>query len=265
VRSKAFALAVIACLLCIPSAAHAAPLAGTLTLSAVPFDLAKLQRGSDECAYCHLDDAAGVYGTDRASYTSPSNHSHSGAQTPCLACHVAHGERGMGGAVAEKRLRVRAYQPELVVDLAGGDAQRLTDGTARATGWDARDLQVTAFCTSCHPVYAATSTQTIQVTQQTTSGVLTMGSYHDHPMRLPLGRDGLRISAKASTGCAMCHGAGAPGSGAGSFPHTTPGYPYFLLSAPDASATPSAPLSRDSDGVCLRCHRWPGGGIEVDW
>jgi hypothetical protein len=262
--------------------AYAAPSA----ISTGETDIRALQKESQPCVYCHVSGAAGmkiVYGGDAGRYLQPSSSggAHTAATTPCLACHVSHGGPAMGGAVASKHLRVMPYQPELVDDLAGGNADAITNGTARAEGWDPRDIQITAFCTGCHILYASSATATIDVKQTADDGSVVTRSYTAHPLRtardgserVGLKASGERIALQPSAGCRSCHGAGGTDSLAGeasaSFPHSTPGAAAFLLSAPDAASAPTGAVIAAEDGVCLRCHRWRSGnatgGVGYDW
>jgi hypothetical protein len=257
-----FATALLLSSMAVP--AHAALRPGMLFLDAVPDAPAMLQQGSDECVTCHVIDWAGgdaVYGGDVAAYEQPSNHSHSGATTPCLSCHVHHGEPGMGGALAGKLLRVRPYQKEVVRDLAGGDEGAITNGTARADGWDPREIQLTAFCTSCHPAYSSSPTEDIGVPQRAEDGSIVIRYHRHHPLRpvresrpYRTSRYGtLRIAAASTTGCTSCHGAGV---GTAAFPHSTLGSACFLLAAANANSPQIPAVTERVDGVCLRCHEW---------
>lgn len=257
---------------CLATSAYAALRPGMLFLDPPADDPASIQAQSDECVTCHVIDRLGgdaVYGGDVSAYEQASDHSHSGAVTPCLACHVRHGEQGMGGALAGKLLRVRPYEAEVVRDLAGGDAEAITNGTARADGWDPREIQLTAFCTSCHPSYSSGPTEDIAVPERAEDGSILVRYHRHHPLR-PLEASSLRypttnygmvrIAAKPTTGCTSCHGAGV---GTADFPHSTPGSACFLLSAANADA-PSVPaVSTRTDGVCLRCHVWKDGAGDL--
>jgi hypothetical protein len=259
--------------------AHAAEPA-ELFVSGPPSDPASLQADSQECAYCHIvNGTAGraLYEGDISAYEEPSDHAHTAKSTPCLSCHVRHDEQGMLGPVADKLLRVRAYQPEIVDGLAGGDAAAITNGTARAAGWDPREIQLTAFCSSCHPAYSNGPGQDVAVEERGEDGSVVVTYRRHHPLT-PLD-DALhfettmygtqKIAARPTTGCTSCHGAGT-GAVAGDFPHSTPGSVQFLVSGDDAEAPAEAAVSARLDGVCMRCHQWKDAegylrGVGIDF
>jgi hypothetical protein len=239
-------------------------------------DTQQLRDESEQCVLCHIDATAGakiVYGGDRSQYEQASAASHDAASTPCLTCHVRHNEQGMGGSVAPKLLRVLPYQRELVADLAGGDPNAITNGTARADGWSPRDIQIAAFCSGCHATYASSSKQLIRSTAMNADGTSAGFSYYNHPMRSVRVDGPNGESAMSSAGCRMCHGAGTtdaePGDASPNFPHSTPDAAAFLLVAPDADSPATGAASSIQDGVCLRCHRWRSGsatdGVGYDW
>lgn len=256
------------------------------TASADGMDIGTLRTASESCVFCHVKTAEGakvVYGGDPAQYLGAGpGAAHTAAQTPCLVCHVSHGESGMGGPVASKLLRVLPYQRELVDDLAGGDAAAITAGTARAAGWDARSIQITAFCSACHPVFARSSAEDVPVEEPGDAGATITRLYADHPLTVARSgaeragearARGLRLAARDSLGCRACHGAGVTDASTGdltaNWPHSTPTAAGFLLSAADASSPATGAASAEMDGVCLRCHRWRSDGatrgVGSDW
>lgn len=260
------------------------PTTGDAPLAADPA-LAPAPDPSEACVTCHIETAIGqkvLYGGDVDNYHDPSSGSGHGRDVTCTDCHDPHSVGCFEGPLAPKMLRIRPFQQEYVADVAAGDASRIVRGEVTAPGQTARDVQLTAFCTECHPAYSDASERTITATFDGPDGVTT-ATFRNHPMK-PVGGErgdppgegfasaaptrlfpGV-VSSTSSAGCRSCHIAGETDVPAGvvqaSFPHYVP--------AASALLTTDPALTSHSDGICLRCHRWKRsdgttGGVGEDF
>lgn len=259
------------------------------TSPAVPAqDSQMLLRGSvqNACQYCHIDSAVGgtvIYSGLASNYTSASVYAHDAAGgASCVGCHAVHGANTINGLNSAKILKVRPFQSELVSDLAGGNAGKIVEATVGLDpwpgGWAGDSVQITAFCTECHPYYSDASERVVSATAYMASlGTTDVTFFSNHPLK-GVGGEGANpagvgfvaqgsslvvtqtVAWAATRGCGQtCHGAGLTDAGPGlvtsSFPHYTPDHARFLVNGAGTPVTdPSA------DGVCINCHQSPGSG-----
>ena len=246
-----------------------------------------LLRGTvaNACTYCHVTTAIGgkqIY-TDAAGtanyYNGDTPFAHNGTpgHASCSGCHSVHGAKTIAGAVSSKILKTGLlpndslpYQAAFTTDK--GDIETAAD----------RNLQITGFCTKCHPTYSNASEQVVSTTGYFDDGGFVAGTkfYSNHPLKMIGGESGnaagVGLVAQGSTlstntvaaayidapYCRSCHAAGTDGTTVNtgiivsSFPHNTPGNAEFLVAADNSLAVASgvASGSAGTDGVCLRCH-----------
>ncbi|MDO8963218.1 MAG: hypothetical protein Q7W30_01865 [Coriobacteriia bacterium] len=268
-----------------------------------------LLRGNaaNSCSYCHIQSAIGgkvIYDGVVTNYNGQTPFAHNGdpGHAACVACHSVHGAATMDGAVSSKILKSgatgvapdgRLYQNAALATLGGGDPVVIDQNADR-------DLQITAYCTKCHPTFSDGSEQVISSTTFFTAGsfgiVTGLKFFKNHPLKAVGGElDGTGqpssfVASGSTVGtntavaytdakwCRSCHAAGVDGAATStwlpptvitnSFPHYTPGNAFFLIAAPDA-LTPASGVASDTesaDGVCLRCHRsGDGKGVGLDF
>jgi predicted CXXCH cytochrome family protein len=253
---------------------------------------------AEACTYCHITTATGVvviYDGDPLNYTVDNAYNHSSAAgATCTECHSPHGADTFGGIIAPKLLRRLPIQPSFVAFMStGNDPNDLYNADGSVVfppapydwqNWDPRWVQVTAFCTSCHPFFAQASEEDVTTNRMMTPSGLSTATvtFRTHPMKRYWGEGAdenagfvaqgstvptsTKVADMSTNGCQRCHmdGLGVD-QGAGlwrtSFPHYTPDNSAFLIGSDDGGAwnTVTVP-DRHQDATCFVCHRW-GGSI----
>jgi hypothetical protein len=238
------------------------------------------------CNYCHVDSSIGgkvVYAgqSDIFGYAQnfTSSYAHNWHDAGCNDCHSVHGANTYDGAltsaILNRQPRSRDPQREVIgaITSSNTDVAPLYATLADAYAGTDRDIQTTAFCSSCHYVYNTSSAQAIK--ERGGTAVFTK----HHPMADALtSRSAAAGAAKGanditdeiqwawtgSNTCRSCHSAGLDGSDANSgltgytdqsFPHYTKGNYRFLSQSSDAAYA--------TDEVCLDCHRNAAGTAGV--
>lgn len=222
----------------------------------------------DACTFCHITTSAGVvqiYNATAANYGNVDNsfaHNTSGAgvlsatNVRCVDCHAVHGANTMGGNVTTKILKATGYQTtngaNVLVDAVGGSKQ----------------VQLTAFCTKCHPYFVSGYEQTVSESFGSTtymSHIMTATpAAYANPHRNYSGQ----VAFAPSDTCRTCHDAGLvdqTGVVTSSYPHYTPGAERFLKRADNSSATATDSIDANYDGVCLKCHRNATVGVGTEF
>jgi hypothetical protein len=269
-----------------------------------PADGELLLRGAagDSCVYCHVTSTTGVvqiYDGDVGLYNTDNkmNHSRDGG-APCNGCHAVHGANAYGGAVAALILKRLPIQPSFLQYFSTESSENvLYEATGDFEGsmhpappndwenWDeVRGVQVTAFCTGCHPYYTRASEDEVTTDRMIVNGAISTEatSFSTHPMRrawesidasgnnvfnfqaagstLP---DGTRVAYMSTHGCYHCHGENkytdqGAGSFESSFPHFTANRERFLVSGDGVDETNLDTPDSRQDGTCFVCHVWYG-------
>lgn len=276
---KGYATTTQKCAVC--HAVHKAPADGELLL-----------RGSagDSCTYCHVTGDIGrvvVYGGVIDRYTTEDDRGHQSPAVTCISCHAVHGANTFGGDNATKILKVFGIQDTFVdyITEGSGEASRVVNATNADTfpgGWDAGQIQDTAFCSQCHPYYSPASETTVTASVVQSDGSYQTTSFKTHPMKLPgneSGRDpyygfeaqgssvptSQTIAVYSTRGCNWnCHWSqdGGIDRGAGvwenSYPHHNPNTSRFLAGGPNDSVRDGVVEDSSQDSACLMCHLYSG-------
>jgi hypothetical protein len=272
------------------------------------------------CSYCHIETSVGVvqiYNGNENAYLVDSKYNHSaGGGAPCNGCHSVHGSDAYTGPIIRKILKRLPIQPSLVGFFTGSTStpDPIYTGTFPFTlpsdpdiilpavsgleneEWRvAKNVQSTAFCTSCHPYFTHASEDLITTDRMVVGNAISTETttFASHPLKrqwdytgpgtyewnfqaagstLP---DYTQVAWTSTDGCHTCHGDGAYiDSGGGlqesSYPHYTPYRQRFLISQyPDGGWGMDTADSQE-DGTCLLCHRrldWgaPGDNVGVGY
>ncbi len=205
---------------------------------------------ANACVYCHITNTTGlirVYNGQTSNYVGDNKYAHNDTGAQCVNCHTPHG--------ATNIIEDHAYLREKI--LKGKDAFVTPQST------DATDVAVAKWCTRCHnEVSNSNGTPYYETSYDTTAtqGSHVMKAATDNYQNTKSTMTGNRVAWVDSTTCRGCHADGLVNQSDGtskivssSFPHYTAGQ-RFLVTAPDASTTPTPAADSEYDGVCLRCH-----------
>lgn len=278
---KDYRTTTVKCAVC--HAVHKANPAGELLLDGT---------AGESCLYCHVDGATGlvrIYNGTRTDYTTNNQFSHgdNGSGTSvgsrCTDCHAVHGANTINNATVDKFI---LKSTAAASNGPGGVASQQAEAAAAAALAPAdKQAQVDAFCSMCHPYAQYSYNGTITVGNYRASGIVQNGVFQSHVMTAATAAyanpkrsiASTRVAWIGSEHCRQCHDAGEVdtqssraivGAGAGyvvlaSYPHYTPNYTRFLMSADSSTSafgqTTYVPAggaaSTMTDGVCLKCHR----------
>lgn len=279
---KDYRTTTVKCAVC--HAVHKANPAGELLLAGT---------AGESCLYCHVDGATGlvrIYDGARANYLGLGNrfaHQDAGAGNEvgsrCTDCHAVHGANTINNATVDKFILKSSAS---AANAPGGAAVAQTAAAAVAAAQPAnKQAQVDMFCSMCHPYGQYSYNGTITVANYRASGDVQSGVFQSHVMTSATAAYGnpkksiaaTRVAWIGSENCRSCHDAGevdtqasraiaAPGAGyvvLSSYPHYTPNYTRFLMSADSSTSVfgqttyvpGAAGTSAATDGVCLKCHR----------